>query len=75
MKIKLDGNVIEKRYNETDAGFWFDKVIFGSIIKYEIIGGKIIATVPGAVSPSEFPVTVLVEYGHDFKVDTVSIQD
>lgn len=73
--IKWDGNVIEKRYNESDVGIWFDKVTFGSIIKYEIIAGKIIATVPGAVSPTEFPVTVLFEYGPDLEVNTISIHD
>ena len=75
VSIKWDGNVIEKRYNESDAGIWFDKVEFGSIIKYEIIAGKITVIVPGAVSPSEFPVTVLVEYGPDFEVDTITIKD
>ncbi|WP_031517357.1 hypothetical protein [Desulfofalx alkaliphila] len=73
--IKWDGSVIEKRYNESDAGIWFDKVTFGLIIKYEIIANKITASVPGAVSPSEFPVTVLVEYGPDLEVDTISIHD
>lgn len=71
--IKWDGKVIEKSYYESEAGIWFDEVTFGSIITYEIIDNKITATVPGAVSPSEFPVTAFIEYGSDLKVDTIAI--
>lgn len=71
--IKWDGKVIEKSYYESDSGIWFDEVTFGSIIMYEIIDNKITASVLGAVSPSGFPVTALVEYSPDLKVDTITI--
>lgn len=71
--IKWDGRVIEKSYYESDAGIWFDEVTFGSIITYEVIGNKITANVPGAVSPSGFPVKAFVEYGSGLKVDTITI--
>lgn len=71
--IKWDGKVIEKSYNESDAGIWFDEVTFGSIIMYEIIDNKITASILGAVSPSGFPVTAFVEYNSDLRVDTITI--
>ncbi|WP_353094169.1 hypothetical protein [Tissierella praeacuta] len=71
--IKWDGKVIEKSYNESDAGIWFDEVTFGSVIMYEIIDNKITASILGAVSPSGFPVTAFIEYGSDLRVDTITI--
>lgn len=71
--IKWNENVIEKNYNESDAGIWFDEVSFGSIIMYEIIDNKITASIIGSVSPSVFPVTAFIEYGSDLQVNTFTI--
>lgn len=73
--IESNGTKVEKTYNESDAGYWNEKVAFGAIVKYELLGNRIIASVPGAVSPSEFPATALVEYGSDLKVKNIKVID
>ncbi|GAB6110235.1 M56 family metallopeptidase [Fusibacter bizertensis] len=75
VNLNWDGKVIEKSYSESDAGIWFDEVAFGAIINYEIIDNKITASIPGAVSPSEFPVLAFIEYTPELEIDTITILD
>lgn len=72
--VKWGERVIENSYYSSDyADVWFDEVIFESIINYEVIDNKIFATVPGAVSPSSFPITAFIEYGPDLKASNIAI--
>ena len=72
--VKWGERVIENSYYSSDyADVWFDEVIFESIINYDVIDNKIFATVPGAVSPSSFPITAFIEYGPDLKASNIAI--
>ncbi|MDY0236335.1 MAG: hypothetical protein RBR71_09915 [Gudongella sp.] len=73
--IKWDENILEKDFNESDAGFWFDEVAFGAHVFYEIVGSKINATVSGAVSPARFPVTAIVEYDSDLRIESIVVEE
>ena len=66
---------MEKTYNELDASIWNEEVGFGSIVTYELLGNRIMATVPGSVSTIEFPLTALVEYGPDLKMKNIELVD
>lgn len=73
--VKWDGKIIEESYYEIDDSVsWFDDVVFGSHIYYEIDDNKIIATISGAVSYSRFPIMALLRYDSDLKVDTIAIE-
>lgn len=72
--VELNGEKLDKTYQESDAGIWNERVAFGTIVNYEIQNNQLIANVPGAVSPAEFAITALVEYGPDLKVQHISIK-
>ncbi len=74
MSIKWNGRTIEKSYDKSYAGSWFEKIAFGAIVNYEVVNNRIIAKVPGAMSPSEFPVTAVLEYDENLKVKNLEVE-
>ncbi|WP_199623618.1 hypothetical protein [Paenibacillus alkalitolerans] len=75
MKVTLDisGEKFEQSYEESFAAVWHDKVGFGSIVRYQLEDNKIVAVIPGNISPAGFVVDVKLEYGADLKVEHVEI--
>ncbi|MGB4439838.1 MAG: hypothetical protein WBJ13_11600 [Sedimentibacter sp.] len=73
--IKCDGNTIEKSYDKSYAGIWNEKIAFGAIVTYEIVNNRIIAKVPGAMSPSGLPITAVLEYDENLKVINIGVED
>lgn len=72
--VKYNGKTVVKNYKSSDATLWFKNVYFGSIVNYKVENNKIIATIPGQVSPTLFAVNVNVEYGKDLNIATVNIE-
>ncbi|WP_336773203.1 hypothetical protein [Paenibacillus sp. MMO-58] len=66
--IEVDGQTYYKDYAKSIAGTWNDKIEFGNVLNYAVLDNKLVALVPGNLSPAEYPVTVKLEYGKDFKV-------
>jgi hypothetical protein len=73
--LEIGDKKFEKSYDESFVGSWNEKVGFGSIVNYELVDNKIIAVVPGSVSPSEFAVSVKLEYGSDLKVKNIILEE
>lgn len=67
--------VINKTYKESDAGMWFDQVVFGSTVTYEVVDGVISATLSGNVSPGESAVSATVEYDSNMKIKSMTLTE
>lgn len=68
-------SVVDKIYKESDAETWFDQIVFGSTITYEVIDGVLIATLSGNVSPAESAVTATVEYDSNMKIKNMTLTE
>ncbi|WP_336785603.1 hypothetical protein [Paenibacillus sp. MMO-177] len=66
--VEVDGQTYKKDYAKSNAATWNDKVWFGNILNYTVMDNKLVALVPGNISPAEYPVTIKLEYGKDLKV-------
>lgn len=73
--IKWNKNTLEKIFEESSAGMWFNEILFHNIIYYEIENNRIIARASGQMSPAGFPVTAIVEYDENLKVKNIEIED
>jgi hypothetical protein len=63
--LSVGGKTYKKTYEEGDSQGWADDIITGNIIKYEVAGGKLTATVPVQVSNSEFIGVITITYAFD----------
>ncbi|WP_041613451.1 membrane lipoprotein lipid attachment site-containing protein [Paenibacillus sp. JDR-2] len=66
--VDIDGQTYNKDYAKSAAGAWNDKIGFGNVLNYAVMDNKLVALVPGNLSPAEYPVTIKLEYGKDLKV-------
>lgn len=69
---ELDGKHLSKVY-DYEEGAWGKRVGFGSIVYYEVVDGRLRATLDGQASISEFPLQVVVDYGHDLHIANVEL--
>jgi len=60
--IKVAGREHLFEYKESDAGFWFDDVAFGSVINYRVEDQALISEVSAQVSPGTFPGGIKLTY-------------
>lgn len=75
IEVSWDGKSIEKTYEKSYAGMWFEKVVFGSHVNYEVSNNRVVAKVSGAISPAGFPFTAVVEYDENLKVINIEVID
>ena len=75
VEVNWDGKIIEKTYDKSYAGMWFEEVVFGSHVRYEVSNNRIFAKVTGAISPAGFPFTAVVEYDENLKVINIEVVD
>ncbi|WP_127491991.1 hypothetical protein [Paenibacillus glycanilyticus] len=66
--VDVDGQTYNKDYAKSAAGTWNDKIWFGNVLNYAVMDNKLVALVPGNLSPAEYPFTIKLEYGKDLKV-------
>nr|WP_312578079.1 hypothetical protein [Sedimentibacter sp.] len=75
VEVKWDDQTIEKAYDKSYAGLWFEKVVFGSHVEYEVENNRIVAKVSGAISPAGFAFTAVVLYDENLKVINIEVVD
>lgn len=73
--INWNDNTLEKVFDKSSAGMWFNEIVFHNVIHYEIENTKVIARVNGQMSPAGFPITAIVEYNENLKVKNIEIED
>ncbi|WP_339278054.1 hypothetical protein MKY59_13860 [Paenibacillus sp. FSL W8-0426] len=69
---ELNGQHLSKVY-DYEEGAWGKRVGFGSIVYYEVVDGRLRAKLDGQASISEFPLQVVVDYGHDLHIANVEL--
>ncbi|WP_307206321.1 hypothetical protein [Paenibacillus harenae] len=60
--LALNNRDFKKEFAESEAGQWFDDIVFGNIIGYRVQDKHLIAELPAQVSPGLFLGTVEAEY-------------
>ncbi len=75
VEVKWDNQTIEKTYDKSYAGLWFEKVAFGSHVEYEVENNRIVAKVSCAISPAGFAFTAVVLYDENLKVINIEVVD
>ncbi|WP_025027099.1 hypothetical protein [Caldalkalibacillus mannanilyticus] len=75
VRAEIDGQALEKVYDESDAGVWNEEVGFGAIVRYEVSDNQVIAKIPGSISPAAFAFTVQLEYDENLKIKGVKLVD
>ncbi|MDO7787774.1 hypothetical protein P6N53_11145 [Desulforamulus aquiferis] len=73
--VECNDKIIEKTFNESDAGVWNEHVAFGGIVRFKLHNNHIYAEIPGTVASTWYVVTAIVEYGPNLNVVNVTIED
>lgn len=72
VSAELDGKHLTKVYDYTE-GAWGEKIGFGAVVSYELVGDRIVARLAGAASISEFPLEVIVVYGKELTIESAQM--
>ncbi|GFN33987.1 hypothetical protein [Paenibacillus xylaniclasticus] len=73
VSLTVQDKRLEKEFDSSFVTMWLDRVGYGSIVNFDVQDGRLVAQVPGAVSPTEFPIVAELQYGTDFKIKEVEI--
>lgn len=71
--LTVGKETLERNFDKSFVTEWSDKVVFGWIIRYEVINHRLIASFAGNVSPTEFPFNVRLIYGDNLNIEYVEI--
>lgn len=75
VELEINKKKIEKKYKKSDAATWYEKVGYGAITEYTLKDNKLLATLSVNISPAETAGNLVVEYGKDLKVKSITFKD
>ncbi|MBM7834842.1 hypothetical protein [Clostridium sardiniense] len=52
IKVDINGKLFKKSIKESESELWFDDVVFGNVINYDVVNNKLIAIIAAGASPT-----------------------